>query len=104
MKKILTFIALYFLLSAVAVVGLGGLPYHPKTVAGWVLLFALALPLTIVGELIAEFLWRNRVARRIASQTPGLSLLRMGYVFVVVLLFFGVAIAIQYWLRDPFAL
>src|SRR5262245_35664484 len=103
MKRVLTFVILYVLLSAIAVVGLGGIPYHPKSFAGWVLLFVLALPLTIVGELIAEFFWRNRVARTIAARSCALSLLRVGYVFVVVLLFFSAGIALQHWLSDPFA-
>jgi len=102
MERLLTFVALYLLLSAIAVAVLlaGAFPSYPKTVAGWALLFALALPLTLVGEFVGEFFWRNRIASAIVARSSGssLSLLRISYAFVVMLLFFVVAFGIHYWL------
>jgi len=102
MERLLTFVVLYLVLSTIAVVVLlaGAFPYHPKTLTGWALLFALALPLTLIGEFVGEFFWRNRIAGAMVARSSGnsLSLLRMSYAFVVMLLFFVVAFGIHYWL------
>jgi hypothetical protein len=67
---------------------------------GWVLLFALALPLTLVGEFVGEFFWRNRIAQAIVARSSGssVSLLRLGYAFAVMLLFFALALGVHSWL------
>jgi len=101
-ERVLTFVALYLGLSTVlALVLLAGVfPHHPKTVAGWVLLFALALPLTLLGEFVGEFFWRNRIAQAIAARSSGgsLSVLRLGYAFAVMLFFFALAFGVHSWL------
>jgi len=102
MERFLTFVSLYVALSIVlSLVLLAGIfPHHPKTVVGWALLFALVLPLTVVGEFIGEFVWRNRIARAIVSRSSGssLSLLRLGYAFAVMLFFFALAVGVHRWL------
>ena len=101
-ERVLTFVVLYLGLSTVlALVLLAGIfPYHPKTVIGWVLLFALALPLTLLGEFVGEFFWRNRIAQAIAARSSGgsLSVLRLGYAFAVMLFFFALAFGVHSWL------
>ena len=102
MERFLTFVSLYVTLSIVlSLVLLAGIfPHHPKTVVGWALLFTLALPLTVVGEFIGEFVWRNRIARAIVSRSSAssLSLLRLGYAFAVMLFFFALAVGVHRWL------
>ncbi len=102
MERLLTFVILYLTLSTVAALVLLAeiFPHYPKTLAGWALLFALALPLTLAGELIGEFFWRNRIAQVIAarSSSSSLSLLRLGYAFAIMLLFFALAMWIHSWL------
>jgi hypothetical protein len=68
-------------------------PRYPSTLAGWVGLMALALPVTLVGEFVGSLFWRNRVAQVIEQRTAGSSLswLRIGYGFVVILLVFSAA-------------
>ena len=102
MERLLTFVVLYLTLSTAAVLALlgGVFPNHPKTVTGWALLFVLALPLTLAGELVGEFLWRNRIAHAIAARSSGssLSFLRLGYAFAVMFLFFVLALGVHRWL------
>ena len=102
MERLLTFVVLYLAVSTVAVLALlvGVFPYHPKTITGWALLFVLALPLTLAGELVGEFFWGNRITQAIAARSSGssLSLLRLGYAFAVMLLFFVLALGVQSWL------
>ena len=102
MERLLTFVLLYLILSTVlALVLLAGVfPHHPKTAVGWVFLFALALPLTIIGEFVGEFFWRNRIAQALVARSSGssLSLLRLGYAFVVMLFFFALAFGVHSWL------
>jgi len=102
MERLLTFVVLYLAVSTVAVLALlvGVFPYHPKTITEWALIFVLALPLTLAGELVGEFFWRNRITQAIAARSSGssLSLLRLGYAFAVMLLFFVLALGVQSWL------
>jgi len=102
MERVLTFVVLYLALSTVATLVLlaGVFPHHPKTVVGWALLFALALPLAVVGELVGEFFWRNGIAQAIVSRSSGssLSLLRLGYAFGVMVFFFALAFGVHSWL------
>jgi len=100
-ERVLTFVVLYLGLSTVlALVLLAGVfPHHPKTVVGWALLFALALPITLLGEFVGEFFWRNRIAQAIAARSSGVSLsvLRLGYAFAVMLFFFALAFGVHSW-------
>jgi len=102
MERLLTFIGLYVALSVVAAIALlaGIFPQYPKTLGGWALLLALALPLTLAGEFVGEFFWRNRIAQAIATRSSGssLSLLRLSYAFAVMLLCFALAVGIHSWL------
>ena len=103
MKRLLTIAGIYLSLSAVAAVGvlMGAFSKHPTTVNGWVLLLLLALPLTIVGELIGEVIWRNRIAHAVEENTTGQSLsgLRILYALVAMLLLFGLVFTVGYFME-----
>ena len=81
MKPALRFIAAY----AVLTVALGGLallqsfPAHPTSLHGWLLLFALAVPVTIFLEFVGDLLFRNPVSQAVERRTKHtrLSLLRV---------------------------
>jgi hypothetical protein len=70
---------------------LSAFPDYPRTVTGWLVFFALALPVTLVGEAIGEGLWRNRVARAIEERSAGQSFswLRIAYGVVAMSLLFA---------------
>lgn len=103
MKTLLRWLATYVLLSA----ALGGIalltsfPARPGSWLGWLLLFALIVPLTLVGEGIGELLHRNRIAAAVEqrSRGRGLSWLRIGYMLVVMLALMGAVAGVGWWLR-----
>ncbi|MDP2239758.1 MAG: hypothetical protein Q8K18_06285 [Burkholderiales bacterium] len=105
MTRFLKIAGIYVVMSAVAAVGvlIGIFPKHPNTINGWLLLLALALPLTIAGELVGEFIWRNRVAQAVETNTAGRSLsgLRIVYAFVAMLLLFGLVFAVGQFMESP---
>ncbi len=74
-------------------------PSHPKSLLGWFAFFILALPVTLLGEVIGEGLWQNRLARRIEEKTAGQSFSwwRITYGFVAMLLVFAVAWKLAIW-------
>jgi hypothetical protein len=105
MKRLLKFAVTYLFSSlATALLWLLWLlyihPNFPRTVTGWGLLFLLALPAMLLGELIGEFAWKNPFARAISAQTSKRSLsgLRILYGLLVMLVVFGAALGISYYL------
>jgi polyferredoxin len=103
MARLLKIIVAYIALSAIAAVFIliGLFPWHPITAGGWGLLLVLALPLTIVGELIGEALWRNRLAQAVEKKTKERSLsgLRILYALVVMLLLFSFVFAVAQFME-----
>jgi hypothetical protein len=85
----LRFLGIYLALSLVcgALLLLQILPVHPRSPFGWGILFASALPITLIGELTGDFLFRNRIARALENKTSGttLSWIRIGYALVAVI-------------------
>lgn len=102
MKRRLKFAVtyLFFSLAAAVVCLLYMYPNFPRTVTGWGLLFQLALPVMLLGELIAEFAWKNPFARAISNQTPirSPSVPRILYGLLVMLVVFGIVFGISYYL------
>ena len=94
MARLFRFLGWYLALTFAASLGLLilALPNHPKTLSGWLWFFLLALPVTLVGELIGEGIWRNPVAKAIEKESSNrqFSWLRIAYGFVAMLLIFGV--------------
>ena len=103
MTRLAKIMGLYIGLSVIAAMGvlIGVFPKHPTTLNGWLVLLVLALPLTIVGELVGEVIWRNRLAHAIESNTKGQSLsgLRMLYVLVAMLLVFGLVFVVGHFME-----
>ena len=60
---------------------------RPQSLAGWVALFALAVPFTLVGEALGEVLFRNRVTSAVGrlTHTRSFSWLRIAYLFALAL-------------------
>jgi hypothetical protein len=85
----LRFLGIYLALSLVygALLLLQILPVHPRSVLGWGILFALAVPVALVGELVGDILFRNPIARAVEKRTRGtkLSWARIGYALVAVI-------------------
>lgn len=102
MRRVLKFLGCYIGFSLIAAIGLllFSFPNYPKSPIGWGLLLLLALPLTLAGELFGDAVWRNPVAKNIELRTPKhcFSWLRISYVFISVLLIFGLAWGISYYL------
>jgi hypothetical protein len=98
-KPALRFVAAYVLLSAV----LGGLallqsfPARPSSWVGWLLLFALALPVTIAAEFVGELVFRNPVSQAVERRTKhkGFSSLRVLAGLVVMLVVFAAVFGIS---------
>src|SRR3989338_6894918 len=80
MKSVLRFVGIYCVLSAAlgAVALVSSFPARPSS---WLGLFVLVVPITLVGEVVAESLHRNRIARAIERRTQSkrFSWLRLGY-------------------------
>jgi hypothetical protein len=77
----------YLILSALltAALLLGMFPKYPETLIDWMLLFLLAIPIVLVGELLGEFLFRNRLTKAVEHRTQAtpFSWLRILYVLGV---------------------
>ncbi len=97
MKPALRFAATCVLLSAV----LGGLallqsfPARPSSWVGWLLLFALVVPVTIAAEFVGELVFRNPVSQAVESRTKdqSFSWLRILAGLVVMLVVFAAVFA-----------
>jgi hypothetical protein len=93
MKPALRFVAAYVLLSAV----LGGLallqsfPARPTSWVGWLLLFALVVPVTIAAEFVGEVIFRNPVSQAVerCTKEKSFSWLRILVGLVVMLVVFA---------------
>jgi len=89
MKTMLRVVVAYVVISVV----LGALalflsfPARPTTGIGWLLLFALALPLTLIGELVGDALFRNPLSQAVEKRTQrrSFSWLRIATGLVVML-------------------
>ncbi|WP_092393230.1 hypothetical protein [Collimonas sp. OK412] len=94
MYRIIKFIGWYIALSVAAILGMLVLafPDYPNTQSGWLWFFVLALPVTLVGDLIGEFTFRNRVAQAILEKSQGkaFSSLRILYGLIAMLILFGI--------------
>lgn len=87
--RILRVLGLYFAFSAVFGAGwlLESYPEHPRAPMAWVILFALAVPVTLIAEFVGHSLFRNPIARGVERRTRGktISMQRMGYMLCAIL-------------------
>lgn len=67
-------------------------PDMPVTIWEWIAIFALAIPLQLASELVGSRLWRNRATEWVEQKTSrqSVSLLRIAYGFLLLLVAFGV--------------
>lgn len=75
-------------------------PYRPETIAGWVLLFVLALPITLIGEAIGSWLFSNHLARTVDERTKAQSFswFRIAYGLATYLIMIAiVGVALVFW-------
>jgi hypothetical protein len=104
-KQIVRFLWIYFLVSIFATTALliDTWPHHPTSILEWVLLFAIALPVTLLGEWLGDGLMDNPLTVRIEHKTRNSksSGARVAYfVAMLVLLAIG-AVALLYWTQSP---
>ncbi len=94
MKSALRFAAVYLLISAAlgCLALLQNFPERPTSWIGWLLLFALVVPVTIAFEFVGEFIYRNPVSQVVERQTKDrrFSWLRILVGLVLVLVIFAV--------------
>lgn len=104
MNRLLRIAAAYVVLSLVmgGLALLQGFPQRPTTWLGWALLFALVLPVTVAGELVGEFLFRNRLSQAVEQRTQphGFSWLRIAYVLLLFLPLFAGITVLGMWLSS----
>ncbi len=67
LRLVVIYIALSLLLGALAL--LQSFPARPESWVGWLALFALVLPLTLLGELVGEWLRTNHIAESVKRRT-----------------------------------
>ena len=95
MKPALRFVVAYVLLSSV----LGGLallqsfPTRPTSWGGWLLLFALVVPVTIAAEFVGELIFRNPVSQAVERCTKGKGFSWLRILVGLVLMLFVLAAA-----------
>ena len=96
--KCIKFATLYTL--AALVVGacalIAAFPYHPITIAGWIVWFSLALPIYIFLESVAGRVFSARVGYRVDDSRAEISVRQIvfGFAFAVVALLLGMAIVL----------
>jgi hypothetical protein len=99
LRRVLSFLGIYVVCSAVATffLLLNWFPYHPHSLSGWLVFFVVAVPVTVVGEGIAKFVFfSNPVARAIDAKTEGRSFswLRISFMLITMLLFSALVLVI----------
>ncbi len=94
--RILRIFGLYLAFSVLFGLGwlLDSYPEHPHTPISWIILFVLAVPVTLIAELVGHSLFRNPIARGIEQRTRGkkISMQRMAYALCALLGFIAFGI------------
>jgi hypothetical protein len=78
-------------------------PHHPTSILEWVLLFSIALPVTLLGEWLGDGLMDNPLTVRIERKTRSskLSGARIAYFVAMLVLLAICAVALLYWTQSP---
>ena len=76
---------------------------HRSAMSEWVLLFAIALPVTLLGEWLGDGLMDNPLTVRIEHKTRNskLSGARVAYFVAMLVLLAICAVALLYWTQSP---
>jgi hypothetical protein len=101
--RALRFLGFYLVLSLVIapLLLLQLLPWYPRSVRGWLILFVVAVPVVLLGELVGDFLLKNRISAAVdrSTRATSLSWLRIGYVLGVLILCFAAVVLVLHVLR-----
>jgi len=104
LKKIFRFAVIYLILSALAALGvlIDTWPRYPHSVIQWSILLIIALPLSVLGEWLADRTLRSRMSHAVENRTKGaeLSWLRVGYLLALTIVFTVCAVLIFHWLHS----
>jgi hypothetical protein len=104
-KQIVRFLWIYFFVSifATAALPIDTWPHHPTSILTWVLLFAISLPVTLLGEWLGDGLMDNPLTVSIERGTRGskLSWARIAYFVAMLVLLAICAAALLYWAQSP---
>lgn len=88
-RKTIEFVSIYAIVSILY--GLFALlllfPFHPITAVGWLVWFVAALPLAMAGEAIGSAAFNRKAGKTINPNTESVSVGRIGYGVVVMLIF-----------------
>lgn len=77
-------------------------PYRPGSIAGWVILFVLAAPVTVAAEWVGGWMHSNPIAVKVerSTQATSFSWKRIGYFLAVSAVYLTVLFALtQKWLN-----
>ena len=85
-----------------------GIPYSlfngvwPKTIIGWVLVFIFGLPTLILGELIGEKLFNNKISQKIdqAKKDKIIAIRRMAYALIIGIITTAIITLLGYFFRQ----
>jgi len=85
----ISFLSIYLAVSLVIAVGclIICYPWHPITVIGWILLFLLATPVTLIGQYIGELLTSDKISNKIDPSKSLVSSERIVYLLIVSIAF-----------------
>lgn len=101
LKSLLRFVMVYLIVSAFASIALlaDTWPYHPTSLPAWSFLFVVAIPVTVVGEWLAEGVLNNPVSASVERRTrqTAFSWTRVAYYLAVYVLLGICAVTLYYW-------
>lgn len=104
MRQLFRFAGVYLAVSTFAGIALlaDTWPLYPRSSVEWILLFVIALPVTVLGEWLAEGLTSNPLSAKVerSRRRVGFSWARVGYYLATYVLFGLCAAAIFYWARS----
>ena len=101
LKSLLRFVIGYLTVSACAGIALlaDTWPYHPTSLLAWSFLFVVAVPVTVIGEWLAEGVLNNPVSAIVERRTrqTTFSWTRVVYYLAVYVLLGICAVTLYYW-------
>jgi hypothetical protein len=72
-------------------------PFHPKTAKGWIILFTIALPLSVLYEMLGEVIFERKFLQRWNSPW------RILYGVIMISLLIAISIGLLYLLKPTLA-
>ena len=101
LKSLLRYVMVYLIVSVCASIALlaDTWPHHPTSLLAWSILFVVAIPVTVVGEWLAEGVLNNPVSAAVERRTrqTAFSWTRVVYYLAVYVLLGICALTVYYW-------